>query len=183
MKIDTSKIENFENLTADELRKVIQETEVDNGEFAKLKAAFNKASSDLAAAKKQITATQTEDERKAAEQAELFEQLKAENAELKKSALLADTTKKFLSLGMDEQTATAAATAQVNGDTSAVFESLANFKDSLIKNTQVSMAQNAPTPTSAGAGTTAKTKAEIMQIKDTAERQAAIAENPDLFGI
>lgn len=34
-----------------------------------------------------------------------------------------------------------------------------------------------------GGGGTGKTRDEIMAIKDTAERQAAIAENPELFGL
>ena len=41
--------------------------------------------------------------------------------------------------------------------------------------------QNPPTDGKGGAG--GKTKKEIMEIKDTTERQKAIAENPQLFGI
>ena len=40
---------------------------------------------------------------------------------------------------------------------------------------------NAKPPKSEGGG--AMTKEEIMAIKDTAQRQAAIAENHELFGI
>ena len=38
-------------------------------------------------------------------------------------------------------------------------------------------------PTDGKGGAGAKTKEEIMAIKDTAERQRAIAENPALFGL
>ena len=34
-----------------------------------------------------------------------------------------------------------------------------------------------------GGGGTGKTRDEIMAIKDTAERQQAIADNPELFGL
>lgn len=39
------------------------------------------------------------------------------------------------------------------------------------------------TPPGGGSGGTGKTKAEIMKIKNAAERQKAIAENPELFGL
>ena len=39
------------------------------------------------------------------------------------------------------------------------------------------------TPPGGGSGGTAKTKKEIMQIKDARERQQAIADNPELFGL
>lgn len=38
-------------------------------------------------------------------------------------------------------------------------------------------------PPGGGSGGTAKTKKEIMQIKDARERQQAIADNPELFGL
>ena len=43
-------------------------------------------------------------------------------------------------------------------------------------------AQTATPPTNSGGGT-ARTKKEIMSIKDAGERQKAIAENPGLFGL
>ena len=39
------------------------------------------------------------------------------------------------------------------------------------------------TPPGSGSGAGKMTKADIMKIKDTSERQKAIAENPELFGI
>ena len=41
---------------------------------------------------------------------------------------------------------------------------------------------NTPTPPAGGSGKKYASKDEIMAIKDTAERQAAIAENHELFG-
>ncbi len=40
-----------------------------------------------------------------------------------------------------------------------------------------------PTPPGGTGGGTGKTKAEIMKIKNTKERQQAIADNPELFGL
>lgn len=42
---------------------------------------------------------------------------------------------------------------------------------------------NTPTPPGGTGGGTGKTKKEIMQIKDAKERQQAIADNPELFGL
>lgn len=42
---------------------------------------------------------------------------------------------------------------------------------------------NTPTPPANNGGKGTKTKAEILAIKDTVERQKAIAENPTVFGI
>lgn len=47
----------------------------------------------------------------------------------------------------------------------------------------VTKGANVPTPPTSTGGKETKTKEEILSIKNTAERQKAIAENPELFGI
>lgn len=51
-----------------------------------------------------------------------------------------------------------------------------------IVSTETKGAKTATPPTNNG-GATTKTRAEILAIKDTTERQKAIAENPSLFGL
>lgn len=63
-------------------------------------------------------------------------------------------------------------------------ELLKSIKEEWSDHIEQSTTKGADTPTPPeGKGGTGKTKEEIMNIKDRAERQAAIAENPELFGI
>lgn len=63
-----------------------------------------------------------------------------------------------------------------------IFKTIAADKPMLTPKTETSTAKLANPPANTG-GTKPITKEEIMAIKNTAERQQKIAENPELFGI
>jgi archaellum component FlaC len=63
-----------------------------------------------------------------------------------------------------------------------IFKTIASDKHMLTPKVETSTAKLANPPANTG-GTKPITKAEIMAIKNTAERQQKIAENPELFGI
>lgn len=67
-------------------------------------------------------------------------------------------------------------------DTAALDELIGGTLSGLVSTTEIQGATVATPPSNAG-GKAALTKDDIMKIKNTAERQQAIAENPDLFGI
>lgn len=122
-----------------------------------------------------------------------FEAFKTEQAEQTKKATIKDAYKKLLlDAGV---TAKRVETVLKVADLSACeLEEDGTLKDAeklteavkaewsdFIESTTASGAQTT-TPPYMGSGTT-KTKADILAIKDSAERQKAIAENPSLFGI
>ena len=67
-------------------------------------------------------------------------------------------------------------------DTKTLDELVGGTLSGLVSKTGVRGA-NVPNPPGNTGGTTTKTKDDIMKIKNTAERQKAIAENPELFGL
>lgn len=68
-------------------------------------------------------------------------------------------------------------------DTKALDELVSGTFAGLVSTTQTQGATTNIPPANNASGTSTKTKAEIMAIKDTVARQKAIAENPSLFGI
>ena len=67
-------------------------------------------------------------------------------------------------------------------DTKTLDELVGGTLSGLVSKTGVQGA-NVPNPPNNTGGATTKTKDDIMKIKNTAERQKAIAENPELFGL
>lgn len=68
-------------------------------------------------------------------------------------------------------------------DTAALDALVSGTFAGLVQTTQTHGANTNTPPANGAGGTITKTRAEIMAIKDTAERHKAIAENPSLFGI
>ena len=68
-------------------------------------------------------------------------------------------------------------------DTAALDALVSGTFSGLVQTTQTKGANTSTPPANGASGGTTKTRAEIMAIKDTAERQKAIAENPSLFGL
>lgn len=123
MKIDTTKIPNFDNLP-DEAKKAILGMEFadapDMSQFVS-KSVFDKKASEASELSKQLKSRMTEDEAKAAqeasERAALIE--RAEKAE--HDLAVSNFTKSYLAMGYDEKLAESSAEAMAKGDTATVF--------------------------------------------------------------
>lgn len=138
MKINTSEVENFEEMSADELRDFIKGYEYDDKseELAKLKGSFDRASSDCAKYKKEIAekdkalqAKLSEDEKKEYEASKAQEALKAELEALRKEKEVSKYEAEYLALGYSKELATETANAMVEGNTSVVFENHKKFNE------------------------------------------------------
>ena len=92
-----------------------------DAETAKLKNAFNKASSDVAKYKQDLKDHMSDEEKKANEQKELLEKLQKENEEFKKQSVITDNKAKFIGLGYSEDLAQQTAEALFNGDLTTFF--------------------------------------------------------------
>jgi hypothetical protein len=106
-KIDTSKIENYANMSAEEKLAALEafEYEPDNTDVERLKAAVSKANSEAAELKRQLKARMTEDEQKEAERAAKEAEKDALLESLKKDKAVSESKARFLGLGYDEKLA------------------------------------------------------------------------------
>lgn len=186
VKIDTTKIEGFENLTPEQKVEALLALEIDTPSpdytgYVK-KDVFDKTASDLAKLKKEQLERLSEDEKAKKIAEEEMETLRSRNAELEAQAKVSAYKAKFLANGYSEALATATAEAFANGDMETVFANQSKFLEEHDKKVKAGMLGQTKTPPSGnGAGTL--TKEDIMKEKDTVKRQALIKENLSLFGV
>lgn len=208
--IDTTGIEGFDSMDADQLRDFIKGFSYDDGadalaaaqaESRKMKESFDKASSEAAGYKKQLRAVQ--DSLSAANQAaesareegakQVSETQSAYEAQLKElqeqmSALTREKTiaaykANFLAQGYADDLAASSAVAMADGDSDTLFANSAKFieaHDAAVK----ANAANRPVKPATGNEnpdrTAGKTRAEIRRMSPT-ERARFYAEHPDEY--
>lgn len=149
-------------------------------ENAKMKRAFDKASSEAADYKKKYNATLSEKEQADLAKAEAEARRDERLAELERENSIHKFTESFLDLGYDKESAIAAATAQVDNDVDTLFKLQKKIIDAKVQAKEQELIKDIPR---AKTGVYASMTAEqIMAIEDRDERHKAIAENIDLFG-
>lgn len=94
---------------------------------------FDAAMADASNWKKKYKETLGDAERKAAEQEELFENMKSELSAYKRSDALSKAENAFLALGYSDELAKASAKAQVDGDNDALFKNMKKHEEDLKK--------------------------------------------------
>lgn len=155
--IDTAGIENFDAMTADEKVAALLAFQYDDGtdkikaaeeNAAKMKAAFDKASSEAAGYKKQLNATKTEDELKRQESEETLKAIQAELAEYKQREQISTAKAAFLGGGFDETTAADAANAFITGDIEKMSAAVKKFREMIEVNTKSKLMGSNPKPES-----------------------------------
>jgi phosphoribosylformylglycinamidine (FGAM) synthase-like enzyme len=124
MAFDFTKLDGFKpEMTAEEKLALLDKYEPDKPDLTGYiqKSTFDKTASELAEAKRQLKAKQTEEERKEAERLEAEAAMKAELEALRREKTISDSKAKFLGLGYDEKLATETAKALADGDMEKVF--------------------------------------------------------------
>ena len=181
-KIDTSKIENYTNMTAEEKLAALEafEYEADNSDAERLKAAVSKANSEAAELKRQLKARMTEDEQKEAERLAAEAAIKAELEALRKDKTISDSKAKFLGLGYDEKLATETAKALADGDMDKVFANQQIHIDNVKKAAAASALAGDPKPP-AGSSGGAKITKEQFDAMGYSERLKLHNEQPELY--
>lgn len=148
-------------------------------ELAKLKRAFDKASSEAAEFKKKYNATLSEQERASQEKAEAEARRDERLAELERENSIHKYTESYLDLGYDKESAIAAATAQVDNDVETLFKLQKKIIDEKVLAKEQELIKDIPrAKTGVYASMTAD---QIMAIPDREERRRAISENIELF--
>jgi hypothetical protein len=148
-KIDTSTIDGYESMTADEKIKALEEFEYNDNstELERYKSAASKANSEAASWKKKHNELLSEDERKKQEQADSLAQMQAELEELRTSKKISEYKAKFVAQGYDEALAEDTAKAMAAGNSEKVFANNQKFLDDYAKRVKADALKKTPRPT------------------------------------
>jgi hypothetical protein len=144
------------------------------------KSTFDKTASELAEAKRQLKAKQTEEERKEAERLEAAAAMKAELEALRREKTISDSKAKFLGLGYDEKLAAETAKALADGDMDKVFANQQIHIENVKKAERASALAGDPKPPAGGSGGAKITK-EQFDAMGYSERLKVFNEQPELF--
>lgn len=160
MKIDTSKITGYAEMSAEEKLKALEAFEIEQpkdstDEITKLKAALSKANSDAAEWKRQFREKQTEQERAEAERVEREKAVEEELRGLRRDKTVSGFVASCLALGYDKDLALRAAEAMADNDAAAILACQQDFLESKKKEYEAAALNKQPTIT-AGSPPTAE---------------------------
>lgn len=193
MRINTSEIEGYETMTAEEKVAALEGLEVkDTDTETHYKDLISKANSEakkykdaMRQAEDKLKGYMTDDERQKQEQEEKYKAIAEENASLKRDMTISQKTAFYQSIGFDEELAKQTAEAFVDGDFETVEANQKKAHDAFEANLRQSVREetvrSTPHPNNTGTGSHTFTKAEILKEKDTAKRQQLIRDNIELF--
>ena len=176
-KINTGAIEGYEAMSAEEKLAALEALDIPDVE--KIKSALDKATSEAAGYKKQLRERMTEDEARAAKDAEEMDEIRKELEQLRAEKVVDQNTAKFLGLGYDEKLARETAKAMADGDTELVFKNHAKFIADREKALKAEILKSTPTPP-AGEGAEKITREDIQKMS-LSDKQKFARENPELF--
>lgn len=148
-KVDTSKIEGYADMSVEDKLSALEayefETHPDrSGEIEQLKSTISKANAENAEWKKKYNSRLSEEEAKAAQDAEERESIMKELESLRKDKAISSHKSSYLALGYDEEMAEANAKALHAGDYTTVFANQKKFIDSQRKAAAASALDSQP---------------------------------------
>ena len=163
MPIDTTAIEGFESMTAEQkveaLLKVEVPEKVDLSGYIQ-KSQFDKVSSELAEAKKTLKGKLSEDEAAAAEREAKWAEMEAKLKELETEKTISTYKASYLAMpGFDEKLAEDTAKALAESDMKKVFENQQKANAAYEKKLRADLVKQDPKPDGAGGGEGGKDEA------------------------
>lgn len=127
-----------DDMTVEEINEALKDVTLPqdrSDEIDRLKKAFDKTASEAAEFKRQLKARMSEEEKSKAEMDEKYQQMEKENADMKKKIAVSELTAKFISSGLDADTAVKSAEAAFKGDYDTVIANytskIASVKDTV----------------------------------------------------
>lgn len=180
-RIDLSQFEGYSEMSAEEKLALLEAYEYDDksGEVEKYKKSFDKASSDLADVKKQLKAKMSDDEVKAKESADAFDELKAKYDEVIARENFRNVTTEYMELGYSKELAEATAKADIEGDRATVLANRKSFLESIRNGAKSEFMRSIGRPEN-GDGTKTITKEQFNKM-GFEEAMKLKNENPDLY--
>lgn len=171
-KIDTSKIEGYADMSAEDKLKALEAFEYEDNaaELERQKNALSKANSEAAEWKRKHNALLSEEEKKKQEDADKLTQMEQELAELRKGKTISEYKAKFVAQGYDEALAEETAKALADGDSAKVFANQSKFLEEYAKKVKSDAIKKTPKP-GAGAGSGSGTEGAVDYGKKIEEAQ------------
>ena len=170
-------IENYENMTPEEKLAALEAYDPEKDGFVS-KVLFDKTSSEAANYKKQLREKQSDEEAKAAKEAEERAALVSRVAELEKEKTINGYVNSFLALGYDEKTAKETAEALATGDMDLVFMNQKKHTENREKLLRAELLKETPLP--AAGKTVTKTREEVLKMT-LAEQVKFATEYPEQY--
>lgn len=155
-KIDVSTIEGFDSMSDADKLKALLEFEYDDhlADLERYKNATTKANSEVAELKRKYKESLSADERAKQEQAEKFQALQDELANLKKEKTMSEYVSKFVGLGYSNEDAANVASALMDGNIDKVVELQKSFVTDRETKIKQDLIKNTPTPPNGDGGST-----------------------------
>lgn len=154
MRIDTTKIEGYAEMTAEDKLKALEEFEIEvpasqdiSEEVNRLKTALSKSNSECAEWKHKYRETQTEAERAEAERAEREKAVEDELRTLRRDKTVSGYQAQCLALGYTQDLALRAAEAMADNDAAAIMACQQEFLDAKQKELEAAALNKQPTLT------------------------------------
>lgn len=191
-KIDTSAIEGYESMSAEEKLAALESYEYsDNSdELSKYKNAVSKANSEAAEYKRQLkdanSKIQQAEEKGKEGQTEAEKQIaemKKQLDAMKRDKSVSDYTSRLVSNGFESDMASKAATALVDHDADSFFDSLSKFVEEHDKKVRAEIAQHSIAPKAGpkdSSGETGMTKKKLLSMSLLEQNKFSI-EHPDEY--
>ena len=161
MKFDTSTIEGFENMSAEDKVNALLGAEIPEPDLTGYvkKEVFDNKASEAANLSKQLRERMSEDEKKKADADKVLSDLQTEienlrknNETLVKDKTIADYTAKYIAQGYDKSLAEETAKAMAEGNMAKVFENGEKFREALEKKIKSDLMDKTPKPDGNGGG-------------------------------
>ena len=180
MKIDLTKIEGYENMTAEEKIAALEGFDVQQDYTGYVrKDLLDKANSEAADYKRQLRAAMSEAEKKAADDEEARKAMEERLKQLETEKEYADRKAQFIGVGFTEEQASNAAKAMVEGDMNKVFEIQKSVYDGMKASIKAEILRGTPKPPP-GDGKKDITKEEFSGLS-LDEKQAMYVNDPDKY--
>ena len=171
-------IENYENMTPEEKLAAWESFDPEKSGFVS-KATFDKKASEASELGKQLRAKQTDEEAKAAKEAEERAALLARVEELEHEKAVNGYMNSYLGMGYDEKTARSSAEALAKGDMDTVFANQKIHIETREKALKAELLKETPPP--AGGGADKGVTKEDFAKMSLAEKQKFATENPETY--
>lgn len=154
MKIDTTTIEGYSDMTAEQKLAALEAYEYEDNaaELERLRNANSKANSEAAEWKRKHNALLTEEQQKKQAEDEELSNIRTELETLRKEKLISEYTAKYIALGYDNALAADTAKAMAEGNMETVFANGEKHRAALEKSIKANLMQNDPRPGGSGGG-------------------------------
>lgn len=182
-KVDITKIEGYESMTAEEKIKALEAYEVEDVQpdysgYVK-KDVFDKTASELAGVKKQLKEKMTDDEAAKQKEQEEREELQSKYEKLLHETEVAKNKAKLIGLGYDEKLADETAEAMASGDLEKVMANQKKHLEAFEKKVRAEALKDTPKPT--GDGDSKTMTLDKLRGMTPSERFAYSQEHPEEY--